>query len=196
MLSQASMATVHTSLKNSASFSGFNDASDTSVYNPTPSSSIIQAFATTTIDPDIDELGSPTDLNNFLPDSGALQHMTPRLADLFDLEEKLNIGVQIADGHIIKCTTVGKIQFEMLAGDDSMLFVALQGSIYIPGLSHHLFSITRFAAHGHQAIIQHNFVTFSLVNNINLSLFRFIQQKHCLTYQYYNSIISNPSTYK
>lgn len=69
--------------------------------NTNKPSSIIQAFATTTIDPDLDELGSPTNLNNFLPESGASQHMTPRLAVPFDVEEKLNIDVQVANEHII-----------------------------------------------------------------------------------------------
>jgi hypothetical protein len=33
-------------------------------------------------DPSVVEIGDPSNLNNYLPDSGATQHMTPRLADL------------------------------------------------------------------------------------------------------------------
>jgi hypothetical protein len=155
---------------------------DESTYIPLPSSSILQAFATTTVDPDLDELGSPTDLSNFLPDSGASQHMTPWLADLFDGKEKLNIGVQVADGHVIKCTTVGKIQIEMIDDDGNTLHVALHGCIYVPGLSRRLFSITQFAAHGHKAIIQHNFVTL---------LFGVNQQPITIPILYNNNIASH-----
>jgi hypothetical protein len=36
-------------------------------------------------DPSVNDIGHPEDLNNYLPDSGATQHMTPRLADLVDM---------------------------------------------------------------------------------------------------------------
>jgi hypothetical protein len=35
-------------------------------------------------DPELTKIGDPWDLNNYLPNSGATQHMTPRLADLQD----------------------------------------------------------------------------------------------------------------
>jgi hypothetical protein len=35
------------------------------------------AFAVRRKDPTIEEIGDPCDLGNFLPDSGATQHMTP-----------------------------------------------------------------------------------------------------------------------
>jgi len=64
-------------------------------------------------DPTIQELGDPRNLNNYLPDSGATQHMTPRLADLADTVEGQKLGVEVADGHIIKCTTTGNIRISM-----------------------------------------------------------------------------------
>lgn len=64
-------------------------------------SSIHMTYFATTIDPPIKLMGSPHDLNNFLPDSSASQHMTPRLSNLYDMEEGLIIGIQVADGHII-----------------------------------------------------------------------------------------------
>ena len=89
-----------------------DDTDEFQQISPPPSKQT--AFHMGTIDPDIDTLGSPSDLNNFLPDSGASQHMTPRLDDLFDMEEDHNIGVQVADGHVIKCNKIGKIQIEMI----------------------------------------------------------------------------------
>jgi hypothetical protein len=64
-------------------------------------------------DPTIDVLGDPSYLNNYLPDSGATQHMTPRLADLVDVVEGQRLGVEVADGHIIRCSTTGSIRVNM-----------------------------------------------------------------------------------
>lgn len=45
-------------------------------------------------DPTITKIGDPADLNNYLPDSGATQHMTPHLADLHDtVENKIWVAV-------------------------------------------------------------------------------------------------------
>jgi len=49
-------------------------------------------------DPTISDIGDPADLNNYLPDSGATQHMTPHLADLTDTVEGQNLGVEVANG--------------------------------------------------------------------------------------------------
>ena len=65
-------------------------------------------------DPRIDEMGDPRDLRNYVPDSGATDDMTPRLEDLFDVVECQKLGVEVADGHIIKSTMTGKIAVEML----------------------------------------------------------------------------------
>ena len=62
-----------------------------------------------TRDPSVEEIGDPSNLINYLPDSGATQHMTPHSADLFDMVEGQNLGVEVADGHVIKCSITGKI---------------------------------------------------------------------------------------
>jgi hypothetical protein len=46
-------------------------------------------------------IGDPRNLNNYLPDSGATQHMTPRLEDLMEVVEGQKLGVEVADGHIM-----------------------------------------------------------------------------------------------
>lgn len=53
-------------------------------------------------DPSIDTLGDPCDLKNYLPDSGAPQHMTPHLLALQDVVEGQKLGVEVVDSHIIK----------------------------------------------------------------------------------------------
>jgi len=93
-------------------------------------------------DPLISEIGNPADLNNYLPDSGATQHMTPHLADLTDTVEGQNLGVEVADGHVIKCTITGKFQVRMLDENGDRLDVTLTDVMYVPGLSQRLFSVS------------------------------------------------------
>ena len=55
-------------------------------------------------------LGSPHNIANWLPDSGASCHMTPLVNDLFQVEKlPTPIFVQLADGHIVKCEFRGNI---------------------------------------------------------------------------------------
>jgi hypothetical protein len=74
-------------------------------------------------DPPISEIGDPCNLNNYLPDSGATQHMTPCSADLINVVEGQNLGVEVADGHIIKCSTTGDVPIKM-QDDDGEEFTA------------------------------------------------------------------------
>ncbi len=115
-----------------------------------------QAKKNTSKDPLVQELGFPTNLNNYLSDSGATQHMTPRLADLFDVKGGLNLGIEVADSHIILCSTISKIKIIILDDHRCPLQAILYSVMYTPGLNHRLFSITKFANHGHYAIIHCN----------------------------------------
>ncbi len=110
-------------------------------------------------DPTIAEIGDPSNLNNYLPDSGATQHMTPRLADLMDAVEGQNLGVEEADGHVIKCSTTGKIRIGMLDDNRGKLEATLTEVMYVPGLSRRLFSVSKFARHGFHAMIRKNATT-------------------------------------
>jgi len=110
-------------------------------------------------DPTIQEIGDPRNLNNYLPDSGATQHMTPCLADLVDTGEGQKLGVEVADGHIIKCTTTGNTRISMQDDNGNPFNATLSEVMDIPGLSRHLFSITQFAQHGHRALVQEHGTT-------------------------------------
>jgi hypothetical protein len=85
--------------------------------------------------------------------------MTPRLADLADRGEGQKLGVEVADGHIIKCTTTGNIHISMQDDNGNPFTAVLSEVMYVPGLSRHLFSITQFAQHGHRAIVQEHGTT-------------------------------------
>jgi transposase InsO family protein len=73
---------------------------------------------------------------------------------LFDVVEGQNLGVEVADGHIIKCSITGKIRLQMTDDNGDVLNAVLHDVMYVPGLSRRLFSITRFARHGHFATIR------------------------------------------
>jgi len=85
--------------------------------------------------------------------------MTPRLADLTDTVEGQNLGVEVANGHVIKCTTTGKIQVRMLDDNGDRLDATLTNVMYVPGLSRRLFSVSKFARHGFHAMIKRNATT-------------------------------------
>jgi hypothetical protein len=110
-------------------------------------------------DPSIEDIGDPCDLGNFLPDSGATQHMTPHRADLFNMVDGQNLGVEVADGHVIPCSITGKICLDMTDDNGEPLNAVLHDVMYVPGLSRRLFSITRFARHGHYTMICHGSTT-------------------------------------
>jgi hypothetical protein len=131
-------------------------------------------------DPSLEEIGDPANLNNYLPDSGAIQVMTPHREDLFDAVEGQNLGVEVADGHIIQCSTTGKVRISMTDDNGNPLAAELHGCMYVPGLSRCLFSMTRFATNGHRASItkdavslyfgsQECPVTIALHNGLNVA---------------------------
>jgi hypothetical protein len=117
------------------------------------------SYAVTVHDPSLEDIGDPANLNNYLPDSGATQHMTPCREDLYDAVEGQNLGVEGADAHIIRCSTTGKVKISMLDDHGDPLVAELHGCMYVPGLSRRLFSITRFATNGHHASITKDNVT-------------------------------------
>ena len=107
-------------------------------------------------DPNLEELGNPANLNNYVPDSGASQHMTPRLDDLENITVGQNLGVALADGHLIHVTTTGNIRINMLDDNGNNFTGILYDVMYVPGLSRRLFSLTRFAEKGHNIMISKN----------------------------------------
>jgi hypothetical protein len=65
-------------------------------------------------------------------------------------------GIEVADGHIVKCTARGIVKINMIADYDHPLKAYLHGVIYFPGLKRCLISVTVFASRGHYAIVRKN----------------------------------------
>ena len=59
-------------------------------------------------DPTESKIGVPSSLLNWLCDSGATAHMTPRLADLVNVEQISSVNVEVADGYIVPVTARGE----------------------------------------------------------------------------------------
>jgi hypothetical protein len=91
-----------------------------------------------------------------MPDTGASSHFTPCLSDMKEVEEGLDLGVEVADGHIVQCTARGLNEINMIADDGLTLKAFLHGVIYVPGLKRCLFSVTAFVSRGHYAIVRKN----------------------------------------
>ncbi len=70
-----------------------------------------------------------------------------------DVVEGQKLGVEVADGHVIKHSVTGNIKISMQDDNENWLNATLKEVMYVPGLSRHLFSVTKFAQHGHHAII-------------------------------------------
>jgi hypothetical protein len=102
------------------------------------------------------QVADPSNLNNCLPNSGATQHMTPRLADLQDMVGGQKLGIKVADGHVIKCSSTGTIYIAMQDDNGIPFQATLQDVMYVSGLSRRLFSLTKFAKHGHHALVKNN----------------------------------------
>ncbi len=85
--------------------------------------------------------------------------MTPRLANLQDMVEGQQLGVEVADGQIIRCSTTGNIQINMHDDNGNTLNATLSDVMYLPGLNRRLFSVTQFAQHGHCTIVQQHGTT-------------------------------------
>ncbi len=75
------------------------------------------------LDPQDNIIGIGGDLRNWMPDTGASSHFTPCLLDLKEVEKGLDLGVEVADGHIVKCTARGIVKINMIA-DDGLPFKA------------------------------------------------------------------------
>ena len=108
------------------------------------------------LDPLYEFIGIGSDLRNWMPDTGASSHFTPCLLDLQEVEEGLDLGVEVADGHIVKCTARGIVEINMIAEDGQPWKAHLHGVIYVPGVKRRLFSVTAFASRGHYAIVRKN----------------------------------------
>jgi hypothetical protein len=108
------------------------------------------------LDPTLNTIGIGSDLRNWIPDTGASSHFTPCLSDMKEVEEVLDLGLEVADGHIVQCTARGIVEMNMIADDGLTLKASLHGVICVPGLKRHLFSVTAFASRGHYAIVRKN----------------------------------------
>jgi hypothetical protein len=62
--------------------------------------------------------------------------------------------VEVADGHVIKCTKTEKIRIRMLDDNGARIEITLMDVMYVPGLSRRLFSVAKFAQHGFHAMIK------------------------------------------
>ena len=60
-------------------------------------------------DPSESTLGSPSCIFNWLCDTGATAHMTPRLDGLRNIELVDSVNVQVADGYIVPITHSGDV---------------------------------------------------------------------------------------
>ena len=110
-------------------------------------------------DPSESTLGSPSCILNWLCDTGATAHMTPRLDDLRNIELVDSVNVEVADGFISPITHSG--DFLLLLEDQNAIKfeVTLKRVFYVPGLTQRLLSVPEFSDHGNSSHIKNGFIT-------------------------------------
>lgn len=106
----------------------------------------------------LEELGDPSNLNNYWPDSGATQHRTPRREDLYDALEGQKLGGEVAFCHVIHYSKTVKVKVSMV-NDNGHPNCSRGTGMYVPSVSRHLFLITKFSTNGDRVSITKDTVT-------------------------------------
>jgi hypothetical protein len=86
------------------------------------------------LDPLIASMGQASNHTNWLPDSGALAHMTPCLKNRIDVTDGHNIGIEVTNGNCIQCTIKDSVWVDMLDDEGKPLHAILCDVLYVPGL--------------------------------------------------------------
>ena len=84
-------------------------------------------------------LGGASSILNWLCDTGATSHMTPRLDDLQDVEQTESFTVQVADGNVVPVTATGSCGLKLENQHGEAFYVTLKNVFYVPGLTQRLF---------------------------------------------------------
>jgi len=89
--------------------------------------------------------------------------------------EGQNLGFEVANNLIIKCTTTGKILFSILDNNETRPEVVFSIMIYVPGLSYWLFLVVKFRFHGQYTMVWGNAtILFFGESEVPLSLTTFL----------------------
>ena len=141
-------------------------------------------------DPDENELGSAFLITNWLCDTGASAHMTPRFLDLVQEDENGNslvekqpsIHVEVADGHLVDVPARGEVLLKLTDTDGDPFTVRLKNVLYVPGLTQRLFSVSQFAQNDNTAEIVKNFIYLTFIDRtVTCPLFSASRTAFCTT---------------
>ena len=106
------------------------------------------------------DLGSPSDLSNWLIDTGATAHMTPCLNDLVNVEKGPDVSIEVADGTTVPCQGKGTGIINTNDDDGHPIRLKLPTVLYVPGLTKRLFSVYQFTKNiTNSARIHRQFIT-------------------------------------
>jgi hypothetical protein len=107
-------------------------------------------------------LGSPSDLTNWLVDTGATSHMPPSLTDLTYVENGPYLSVEVYDGPTVPCKGKCIATLNITDDDGDSITLVLQNVIYAPGLTRGLFSVVQFTSkYNSKAHIERNCITLT-----------------------------------
>ena len=95
-----------------------------------------------------------------------MAHMTPRLADLVNVEQACSINVEVEDGYLVPVTAYGEVILKLVDKKDKDFTVRLLDVFYVPGLTQRLFSIPKFNKFGNTATVKNGFMHLSFKGKV------------------------------
>jgi hypothetical protein len=95
-------------------------------------------------------------------DSGASDHMTGNINNLTGLQSTLT-NVILPDGSVVLATAAGTLRVSVMDNNTGERYtIPLLDTLYVPGLTKTLWSVTQFAAEGHLVIFGIDSVTIMI----------------------------------
>jgi hypothetical protein len=95
-------------------------------------------------------------------DSGASDHMTGDINNLTGLQSTLT-NVILPDGSVVSATAAGTLRVSVMDNNTGERYtIPLLDTLYIPGLTKTLWSVTQFAAEGHLVIFGVDSITIMM----------------------------------
>ena len=112
----------------------------------------------------VSALTSKVNLNSFIIDSGATQHMCYN-RDMFfnysELENKLN--VHVGNGSVLTAIGSGDLQIKLKLPTERLISCTLRNVLYVPGLAYNLISVSQVTRDGKQIQFYNN--SCKILNN-------------------------------
>ena len=130
------------------------------------------------------DYGKSSQLTNWVLDSGATFHITPKVTDFIpgSLEDTDKF-IEVADGHHVTSKQKGSVRIQMCDDNGKTFVTTLYNVLLAPDLCDRLFSIITLMNYGHMCLFHKEFCTvyFGAKEDNAVTLPQSAQRKHAFT---------------